>query len=267
MEQNRLTWQMGLQQGIADVYSFDNTIFDNFIVDESIDRTLCIDSIMLKYGMTPLFRTDPKWLKYFIGSWSRKNAITWKRLHDTMTIEYDPIENYNRYEEETSTHEASAAGTESMTGATVEKVAQDTGSTGKQSTDSTTESTHEVRTNTSGNNVHTVSADNVSTYQPDSQDSSTEGINEDGSNMDTLDTTVTDTRSEKIDRSSDSTAKEDHSRESSEESTDERSLHTHGNIGVTTSQQMLESERELVKFNIYDYIADSFHSEFCLYLY
>lgn len=41
----------------------------------------------------------------------------------------------------------------------------------------------------------------------------------------------------------------------------------HGNIGVTTTQQMLEAERQLVKFNIYDIIIDSFKQRFCLLCY
>lgn len=40
-----------------------------------------------------------------------------------------------------------------------------------------------------------------------------------------------------------------------------------GNIGVTTSQQMVEAERELVKFNIYDYIIESFKCRFCILVY
>lgn len=40
-----------------------------------------------------------------------------------------------------------------------------------------------------------------------------------------------------------------------------------GNIGVTTTQQMIEAERETVKFDIYRYIADSWRSTFCLDVY
>ena len=42
---------------------------------------------------------------------------------------------------------------------------------------------------------------------------------------------------------------------------------THGNIGVTTSQQMIQSEREVSLFNIYDIIAESFVDNFCLMVY
>lgn len=42
----------------------------------------------------------------------------------------------------------------------------------------------------------------------------------------------------------------------------------HGNIGVTTSQQMLESEMTLrSKYNIYKMITDRFISEFCILIY
>ena len=41
----------------------------------------------------------------------------------------------------------------------------------------------------------------------------------------------------------------------------------YGNIGVTTSQQMLQSELDIAKFNLYDQIADIFCEEFCLMIY
>lgn len=40
-----------------------------------------------------------------------------------------------------------------------------------------------------------------------------------------------------------------------------------GNIGVTTTQQMINEQREVVKFNISDYIIDSFKRRFCLLIY
>lgn len=40
-----------------------------------------------------------------------------------------------------------------------------------------------------------------------------------------------------------------------------------GNVGVTTSQQMIEEERRVSRFNISDYIIDSFKRRFCLLVY
>lgn len=44
--------------------------------------------------------------------------------------------------------------------------------------------------------------------------------------------------------------------------------HIHGNIGVTTSQQMLQAEMDIApKLDLIDFIADDWHSEFNLMLY
>lgn len=39
---------------------------------------------------------------------------------------------------------------------------------------------------------------------------------------------------------------------------------SHGTIGVITNQDMIEKEREISKFNLYDYIADDFQAEFLI---
>ena len=40
-----------------------------------------------------------------------------------------------------------------------------------------------------------------------------------------------------------------------------------GNIGVTTTQQMLEQERQIADFNMISFIAQSFKQRFCLLIY
>lgn len=55
---------------------------------------------------------------------------------------------------------------------------------------------------------------------------------------------------------------------SSGASTDvKRTARMWGNIGVTTTQQMIEEERRVSEFNISDYIIDSFKRRFCLMIY
>lgn len=40
-----------------------------------------------------------------------------------------------------------------------------------------------------------------------------------------------------------------------------------GNIGVTTTQQLIEQERSISEFNLVEFIADDFAREFCLLVY
>lgn len=47
----------------------------------------------------------------------------------------------------------------------------------------------------------------------------------------------------------------------------EVSRRAYGNIGVTTTQQMIEQEREIALFNIYDTIIQSFKYRFCVLVY
>ena len=55
---------------------------------------------------------------------------------------------------------------------------------------------------------------------------------------------------------------------SSGASTDvKRTARMWGNIGVTTTQQMIEEERRISQFNISDYIIDRFKRRFCLMIY
>ena len=55
---------------------------------------------------------------------------------------------------------------------------------------------------------------------------------------------------------------------SSGASTDvKRTARMWGNVGVTTTQQMIEEQRSVVKFNIMDYIIESFIKRFCLMIY
>lgn len=55
---------------------------------------------------------------------------------------------------------------------------------------------------------------------------------------------------------------------SSGASTDvKRTARMWGNIGVTTTQQMIEEERKVSQFNISDYIIESFKRRFCLLIY
>lgn len=51
------------------------------------------------------------------------------------------------------------------------------------------------------------------------------------------------------------------------EDENERHGRIHGNIGVTTSQQMLQSELELAEFNLIQQITDIFKQEFCILVY
>lgn len=226
-----LTNQQTASTGLLDLLYFDDTVMDNFTVPDGIDRQLALDTIYQRCGLTPLYHPDPAWLKFYIGRWCSKNAKTWEELYKTTIQDYNPIYNYDRTEETTDTR----SGTRTLS--------EDTSSNTKQNGDTS------VTDTSSDNSEHTISADNSDTYEPGYKDVSRRQDTQASESSNRVDVTG--------DRAVDETTGETYSHK----------LRAFGNIGVTTTQEMLESQRTLVRYNVYNEIADSFKEEFCLYIY
>ena len=213
--------------GLLDLLYFDDTIMDNFTVPDGIDRQLALDTIYQRCGLTPLYHPDPAWLKFYVGRWCSKNAKTWEELYKTTIQDYNPIYNYDRTADIRS-------GTR--------KLSEDTSSNTKQNGDTS------VTDTSSDNSEHTTSADNSDTYEPGYKDVSSRQDTQASESSNRVDVTG--------DRAVDETTGETYSHK----------LRAYGNIGVTTTQEMLEAQRKLVRYNVYNEIADSFKEEFCLYI-
>lgn len=226
-----LTNQQIATTGLLDLLYYDDTIMDNFTVPDGIDRQLALDTIYQRCGLTPLYHPDPAWLKFYIGRWCSKNVKTWEELYKTTIQDYNPIYNYDRTEETTDTR----SGTR--------KLSEDTSSNTKQNGDTS------VTDTSSDNSEHTISADNSDTYEPGYKDASSRQDTQSSESSNRVDVTG--------DRAVDETTGETYSHK----------LRAYGNIGVTTTQEMLEAQRTLVRYNVYNEIADSFKEEFCLYIY
>lgn len=221
---NRIADQYNLTGDIIALLKWDSTLFDNFQLPQELDRELTINTILVQCGDRQLLHPSPDWMKWGIEVWSKRMLPIWKKLYDTTTLEYNPIYNYDRMEEESGTREI--------------KRDRNASTSYDETTDSSNDITNE------GTSTHNVSAENVETYQPESQDITNDTSNQSG----TADTTG----------SSDTDEHENTGEEHG------RKLRAYGNIGVTTTQSMIRQERDVARFSIYMEIADDFASEFCL---
>lgn len=226
------------QGGIRALLDWDDTIFDGMALPEGLDdedgvvRGLIIDDIILRHGDTPLFIPDATVMKYYVTSWSTRMLPVFTRMWAACTAEYNPIENYDRQEDRTETTEDTMGNTRTLD--------TNTATTG---TETVTESG--TRTSETG-----VSAENVTTFAPDNKTVETPDITTERTpDLDVADTgTITDDGSYDGSLTIDS--------------------HIHGNIGIVTSQQMLEQELALVpKLDMIRIISDSWAAEFCLAVY
>lgn len=78
---------------IQGMYEYDNSIFDGFSVPEGLDKNDCINNIVIKCAELEILYTDFAVLKRAIATWSNSNQISWKKMYNTMTVEYNPIWN------------------------------------------------------------------------------------------------------------------------------------------------------------------------------
>ena len=222
----------------------------------------------------------------FGSMWFSTHGFLFDHAIEVWNATYNPIENYNRLEDETvtGTRETSGANTDTHSG-TDTTTTSDTvsGSDTHSGTDTTTTSGSK-----SGSEAHTGTdtiTDNVtreneiagfdsSTYQDANKE--TESGTHATAHGETITTSGQESGSEsvahgevitKAEQSSGSEAlahghKIETETEGTEETETTRASHIHGNIGVTTSQQMIEAELALAdKFWIYDYIASAFETD------
>ena len=187
-------------------------------------------------------------IRSLVDSALMENKYKIDTLYNTTTLDYNPIENYNRKQTTTTKHEGSEADTRSGSEERVHGGSDTlayTGGTTATPTGSTT-------------NIHSTTAFNEpSDFAGDTKDVTT---------YDGMQTTeVFNDRKDTNHYNSNETVtyndvKNEHTFANRVDTTEDA---TSGNIGVTTSQQMLESEREVAEFSVFAVIADIVQESFC----
>ena len=83
------------------IYDYDPTLFDGLSLPEGYDKQTFIDSLLLEHGEKSVLYSNPEFMKFSIGAWGRKWFMELERIYGALSAEYDPIYNYDRYEEYT----------------------------------------------------------------------------------------------------------------------------------------------------------------------
>ena len=80
------------------LYNWDDTIFDLMQIPAELDKPTLINNLLAETAELEVLYPNPVVFKNLVGVWSAKQLDIWERLYDTTQYEYNPIENYNRYE-------------------------------------------------------------------------------------------------------------------------------------------------------------------------
>ena len=83
---------------VMGLYNWDSSIFDLLQLPEALDRQTLIDWIFAECAELEVLYPNPIVFKNLVGVWSKKQLDIWNRLYETTQYEYNPIENYDRYE-------------------------------------------------------------------------------------------------------------------------------------------------------------------------
>lgn len=201
---------------LISLYQWDNSILDGLYIAGDFDIK---ESFLLRFGeMTPIYQ-KPELLKLAIANVAKTLKWSIDKLYNVTLLEYNPIENYDRIEKETDITNDTTDNTQNIGLQTV---------TAENQTGATTTTPNTVT-------EHNVSAFNETTYQPSEKETNTGSVTE---SHDKDSGTTTTTKEPDVQHM---TYKRDYNHD----------LRVHGNIGVTTSQQMMESEIDLVTKNNY----------------
>lgn len=207
-----------------------DAFFADIDIDERLDKDILINSLLDECGAMNAIYTTTGVFKRFSDNFFKKYKWNIGKLLDTLELKYDPLANNNLEWTETTEIEQQLNTSEE---AGEDRTKTNTGTQGNAYSD---------------NDENTVSAMNSDTYQPDTNSASS------GSN------TRTDNLSEVIDS--------DRSR-TKDENLDWSETDTHKETGSknVVLQDLIEKERKVAQFSIYNWISKKYASELFLLVY
>lgn len=174
---------------VLGMWQFNNALFDKFEVPAQIDKQDVVDTILLECAELPVVYTNWDVLQGAIGLLSKRRLHAWERMATALFEDYNPLHNFDRYEELGEEESSSSSGT----------------------------------------------ADSVNTVNGYNGDAERDRQNTTGN--------------------------------SNAKRSNKHTGHLYGNIGVTTSAQMIEGELEIRKQDLISIIVREFKENFCIMVY
>ena len=267
------------------LYQWDDTIFDLMQIPEALDKDTLVDNLLAETAELEVLYPNPTVFKNLVGVWSNKQIDIWNRLYATTQYEYNPIENYNRYETgsnsgmgrtthsgtDTTADSTTFSGTDGRTEAIMQGGRDTTTAQSAQGGSDVVTGSYTKGHWVAGFNSTPSGTDDGLVKQTRDQDDvttttqygKTDSGNESIAYGKTENITEQKTYGQTIQKAGNMT----HGEQIATQNGEEHSLHAHGNIGITTTQKLIREQREIDLFNIYDIIIEEFKMRFCILVY
>lgn len=221
---------------VLGLWTFNNNLFDEMVVPNSVNFDLLVANILVECSELEIIYPNWQFCHDAISVWSAAEYPTWDHLASLSELEYNPIENYDRHESETSGRGKSRTMTEKDSASGVSHT--------EQASEGSDNSVNNTSKNTAGYNTNTPVTES------------------------TNNTAASGSSSESVKSNSGTSSQNDRDTKEDEQENLVKNSHIHGNIGVTTVAQMMQGELDVYpKINIINYITQSFKQHFCVMVY
>ena len=240
------------------MYEYDNTILDFFHYPdkwETVDKDVFVNKLLLDTAELEVLYPDANIFKTAIKYWSAAEVQNWNKLYDTTVLKYNPIWNKDGTVTEIEKHVKN----NNYTDVTDGTIADHSSTNGSQNT----ETSGNENTNTTNN---TNEKDYVFGFNSENAAQSGQTVTDDTGHTNT-DRSENTTSNSSANTDATTTNNTNFKHDEKENIDREYTRTEQGNIGITTTQQMINEEREVDKFNLMDYIIDRFKQRFCLLVY
>lgn len=281
---------------VTGLYSYDQALFDNLNLPDSLDKNTAITEILMTCGLLEIAYPDGDVMKQIINIWSFARKPDWQRMIDALYAEYNPVHNYDRTED--SSGDGISTGQKGIQSAGqfaetehIDDINERTEDITETRTDDLIDTRTPNITNTRTDNLtETKNGGETTTHQNTAYNAGLTDTSRDilVRNGDTITNTGTQTNTEQGQEATTHTGTQenktggkitddrdiDRNKNGSNSNTETINemgsqsttghLYARGNIGVTSTQNLIKQEIEIrYKFNIYEIIAREFKEKFC----
>ena len=254
-----------LQIGLLTMYNEDPSILNStyFPLPEGIDHTTLDPLLLAETAELEMLYPEPNTLKTVIYAWSMARNPAWAKMLEALEAEYCPIENYDRSEDWTDTRNLA----DNHSGSESRQTAGQSAATSTGQEAST--STRQEATSSAGSDTETVVGYNDTDWTNKGKHETSESLNSSSNSTNNISTSGEENRSTSTTSSVSTSDNENRTNQAADTHTGtiRHTSRIHGNIGVTTAQQMITAELELRKMDVYNIIVNEFIKMFCLGVY
>ena len=270
---------MRVKMSVLALLNYDSTLFNDLSVPTGVDKPSLIDMLVTETADLSVIYPDPDLFKRIIKAWSTRKLPVWEKLYQTTQFVYNPLENYDRTETRTANIVHSGTVENTGTQGTTAENNTTTANTGTVSNVGT-----DTGTVANSGNVHNIESDtgditqaktgyNSSSFQDtDKQtnnltnESNRSDINTEVRNLE-INNTRTDNTEQNVNQTNQETRVDNLTETRNLSDTHSEFLKVNGNIGIRSSQELIEQERNIDTFDIYSVIIDDFTDYFCIGIY